>query len=227
MSASARDVPLSRPSADSHFPPPSHSQEFLLSPADLGIPYSRPRYFCLAKLQPLQFAAQLPEGARLWEHRRPRGLVQPEPETPPGVRALRDYLVEDPAEDAAAALLLPAWQPVKGKRKAPGEAAAGPEAPPVQQQRQQETDGSSAVPQQQQQQQQQQETEGCSGSSGAAPQQQRQQQEMAGAGGSSGDPWAPFRLERFLTSSSNAYLTTDIVTPEGTRCACFTKSYSQ
>ncbi|CAM6033086.1 unnamed protein product [Sphagnum compactum] len=31
------------------------SQEFILTPLQLGIPYSRPRYFCLAKRKPLNF----------------------------------------------------------------------------------------------------------------------------------------------------------------------------
>jgi len=32
------------------------TQEYLVSPLDLGLPYSRARYFCLAKLAPLKFA---------------------------------------------------------------------------------------------------------------------------------------------------------------------------
>ncbi|QDZ17848.1 DNA (cytosine-5)-methyltransferase [Chloropicon primus] len=31
------------------------TQEFLVSPIDLGVPYSRARYFCLAKISPLKF----------------------------------------------------------------------------------------------------------------------------------------------------------------------------
>ena len=31
------------------------TQEYLMSPSDIGVPYSRARYFCLAKLHPLQF----------------------------------------------------------------------------------------------------------------------------------------------------------------------------
>ncbi|KAI3876940.1 hypothetical protein MKX03_032485 [Papaver bracteatum] len=31
------------------------TQEFILSPLQFGVPYSRPRYFCLAKREPLKF----------------------------------------------------------------------------------------------------------------------------------------------------------------------------
>lgn len=34
-------------------------QEFILSPMQFGVPYSRPRYFCLAKRRPLSFQKQL------------------------------------------------------------------------------------------------------------------------------------------------------------------------
>ncbi|TYH08014.1 hypothetical protein ES288_A08G281300v1 [Gossypium darwinii] len=35
------------------------TQEFILSPLQFGVPYSRPRYFCLAKRKPLSFQYQL------------------------------------------------------------------------------------------------------------------------------------------------------------------------
>ncbi|KAM7275844.1 hypothetical protein ACFE04_017710 [Oxalis oulophora] len=35
------------------------TQEFILSPLQFGMPYSRPRYFCLAKRKPLSFRSQL------------------------------------------------------------------------------------------------------------------------------------------------------------------------
>ncbi|GAY45076.1 hypothetical protein CUMW_086740 [Citrus unshiu] len=35
------------------------TQEFILSPLQFGVPYSRPRYFCLAKRKPLSFRCQL------------------------------------------------------------------------------------------------------------------------------------------------------------------------
>lgn len=35
------------------------TQEFILSPLQFGVPYSRPRYFCLAKRKPLSFQCQL------------------------------------------------------------------------------------------------------------------------------------------------------------------------
>ncbi|XP_010493804.1 PREDICTED: DNA (cytosine-5)-methyltransferase-like [Camelina sativa] len=35
------------------------TQEFILSPLQFGVPYSRPRYFCLAKRKPLPFKSQL------------------------------------------------------------------------------------------------------------------------------------------------------------------------
>ncbi|WJZ85220.1 hypothetical protein VitviT2T_004766 [Vitis vinifera] len=35
------------------------TQEFILSPIQFGVPYSRPRYFCLAKRKPLSFENQL------------------------------------------------------------------------------------------------------------------------------------------------------------------------
>ncbi|TXG62125.1 hypothetical protein EZV62_013488 [Acer yangbiense] len=35
------------------------TQEFILSPLQFGVPYSRPRYFCLAKRKPLSFGCQV------------------------------------------------------------------------------------------------------------------------------------------------------------------------
>jgi site-specific DNA-cytosine methylase len=33
-------------------------REFFLSPLDFGVPYSRPRYFCLARLQPFEISQE-------------------------------------------------------------------------------------------------------------------------------------------------------------------------
>ncbi|KAE8691345.1 putative protein phosphatase 2C 22-like [Hibiscus syriacus] len=41
-------------------------QEFILSPVQFGVPYSRPRYFCLAKQKPLSFQCQLFNKQLLW-----------------------------------------------------------------------------------------------------------------------------------------------------------------
>ncbi|XP_059459766.1 tRNA (cytosine(38)-C(5))-methyltransferase 2 isoform X1 [Corylus avellana] len=41
-------------------------QEFILSPLQFGIPYSRPRYFCLAKRKPSSFQNQLLNNRLLW-----------------------------------------------------------------------------------------------------------------------------------------------------------------
>ncbi|KAE8655336.1 pentatricopeptide repeat-containing protein [Hibiscus syriacus] len=41
-------------------------QEFILSPLQFGVPYSRPRYFCLAKQKPLSFQCQLFNNQLLW-----------------------------------------------------------------------------------------------------------------------------------------------------------------
>ncbi|XP_038884641.1 tRNA (cytosine(38)-C(5))-methyltransferase 2 isoform X2 [Benincasa hispida] len=41
-------------------------QEFILSPMQFGVPYSRPRYFCLAKRKPLSFQKQLYNSQLLW-----------------------------------------------------------------------------------------------------------------------------------------------------------------
>lgn len=41
-------------------------QEFILSPLQFGIPYSRPRYFCLAKRRPSSFKNQLLNDRLLW-----------------------------------------------------------------------------------------------------------------------------------------------------------------
>ncbi|XP_017983314.1 PREDICTED: DNA (cytosine-5)-methyltransferase [Theobroma cacao] len=42
------------------------TQEFILSPLQFGVPYSRPRYFCLAKRKPLSFQCQLFNNQLLW-----------------------------------------------------------------------------------------------------------------------------------------------------------------
>ncbi|GAV70563.1 DNA_methylase domain-containing protein [Cephalotus follicularis] len=42
------------------------TQEFILSPIQFGVPYSRPRYFCLAKRKPLSFQSQLFNNQLLW-----------------------------------------------------------------------------------------------------------------------------------------------------------------
>ncbi|XVE63522.1 hypothetical protein DITRI_Ditri07aG0026800 [Diplodiscus trichospermus] len=41
-------------------------QEFILSPLQFGVPYSRPRYFCLAKRKPLSFQSQQFDNQLLW-----------------------------------------------------------------------------------------------------------------------------------------------------------------
>ncbi|KAL5783161.1 hypothetical protein ACOSP7_008190 [Xanthoceras sorbifolium] len=41
-------------------------QEFILSPLQFGVPYSRPRYFCLAKRKPLSFRCQVFDNQLLW-----------------------------------------------------------------------------------------------------------------------------------------------------------------
>uniref|UniRef100_A0A2N9EZH7 Uncharacterized protein n=1 Tax=Fagus sylvatica TaxID=28930 RepID=A0A2N9EZH7_FAGSY len=41
-------------------------QEFILSPLQFGVPYSRPRYFCLAKRKPCSFQNQLLNNRLLW-----------------------------------------------------------------------------------------------------------------------------------------------------------------
>ncbi|XP_031384421.1 tRNA (cytosine(38)-C(5))-methyltransferase 2 [Punica granatum] len=42
------------------------TQEFILSPLQFGVPYSRPRYFCLAKRKPLSFRSVCFNGKLLW-----------------------------------------------------------------------------------------------------------------------------------------------------------------
>ncbi|XP_020106030.1 tRNA (cytosine(38)-C(5))-methyltransferase isoform X2 [Ananas comosus] len=42
------------------------TQEYILSPLQFGIPYSRPRYFCLAKRKPLSFQNSLSDNKLLW-----------------------------------------------------------------------------------------------------------------------------------------------------------------
>ncbi|KAE8652193.1 hypothetical protein Csa_022276 [Cucumis sativus] len=42
------------------------TQEFILSPMQFGVPYSRPRYFCLAKRKPLFFEKELYNNQLLW-----------------------------------------------------------------------------------------------------------------------------------------------------------------
>ncbi|EOY31434.1 Pentatricopeptide repeat superfamily protein, putative [Theobroma cacao] len=42
------------------------TQELILSPLQFGVPYSRPRYFCLAKRKPLSFQCQLFNNQLLW-----------------------------------------------------------------------------------------------------------------------------------------------------------------
>ncbi|KAK4422325.1 tRNA (cytosine(38)-C(5))-methyltransferase 2 [Sesamum alatum] len=42
------------------------TQEFILSPLQFGVPYSRPRYFCLAKRKPLSFQNSQFNGTLLW-----------------------------------------------------------------------------------------------------------------------------------------------------------------
>ncbi|KAK1282824.1 hypothetical protein QJS10_CPB22g01084 [Acorus calamus] len=42
------------------------TQEFVLSPIQFGIPYSRPRYFCLAKREPVSFQNPLFNNQLLW-----------------------------------------------------------------------------------------------------------------------------------------------------------------
>jgi tRNA (cytosine38-C5)-methyltransferase len=79
------------------------TQEFLISPSDLGVPYSRARYFCLAKLQPLQFQCpkdnfqitkgppQVPE-SELQLFRSSSGS---------GLRPLSEFLLEGQSEEYA------------------------------------------------------------------------------------------------------------------------------
>ena len=84
--------------------------EFTLSPLQLGVPYSRPRYFLLAARQPgpaCALARPLP--AVPWPHAPPSPGAPPgdEPPAEPPVRPLRDYFDAcfadgAPAEDAAA-----------------------------------------------------------------------------------------------------------------------------
>uniref|UniRef100_A0A6M2F9Y8 Uncharacterized protein n=1 Tax=Populus davidiana TaxID=266767 RepID=A0A6M2F9Y8_9ROSI len=42
------------------------TQEFILSPLQFGVPYSRPRYFCLAKRKPLSFQHEVCNNKLLW-----------------------------------------------------------------------------------------------------------------------------------------------------------------
>ncbi|KMZ70077.1 DNA (cytosine-5-)-methyltransferase [Zostera marina] len=42
------------------------TQEFILSPSQFGVPYSRPRYFCLAKREPLSFKNSSINSQLLW-----------------------------------------------------------------------------------------------------------------------------------------------------------------
>ncbi|XP_031091607.1 tRNA (cytosine(38)-C(5))-methyltransferase 2 [Ipomoea triloba] len=42
------------------------TQEFILSPLQFGIPYSRPRYYCLAKRKPLTFRSAQHDNQLLW-----------------------------------------------------------------------------------------------------------------------------------------------------------------
>ncbi|KAJ0029794.1 hypothetical protein Pint_12692 [Pistacia integerrima] len=42
------------------------TQQFILSPLQFGVPYSRPRYFCLAKRKPFSFRCQLFNNQLLW-----------------------------------------------------------------------------------------------------------------------------------------------------------------
>ncbi|XP_026460232.1 DNA (cytosine-5)-methyltransferase-like [Papaver somniferum] len=42
------------------------TQEFILSPLQFGVPYSRPRYFCLAKREPLKFLKPHVNNQLLW-----------------------------------------------------------------------------------------------------------------------------------------------------------------
>ncbi|KAJ6743663.1 TRNA (CYTOSINE(38)-C(5))-METHYLTRANSFERASE [Salix viminalis] len=42
------------------------TQEFILSPLQFGVPYSRPRYFCLAKRKPLSFQHGVCNNKLLW-----------------------------------------------------------------------------------------------------------------------------------------------------------------
>ncbi|CAI0399491.1 unnamed protein product [Linum tenue] len=42
------------------------TQEFILSPLQFGVPYSRPRYFCLAKRKPLSFQHQVLNNRLIW-----------------------------------------------------------------------------------------------------------------------------------------------------------------
>ncbi|CAN6877273.1 hypothetical protein HID58_077278 [Brassica napus] len=42
------------------------TQEFILSPLQFGVPYSRPRYFCLAKRKPLSFQSPHNNNKLLW-----------------------------------------------------------------------------------------------------------------------------------------------------------------
>ncbi|XWS70847.1 hypothetical protein CRYUN_Cryun03dG0084200 [Craigia yunnanensis] len=42
------------------------TQEFILNPIQFGVPYSRPRYFCLAKRKPSSFQLQLFNNQLLW-----------------------------------------------------------------------------------------------------------------------------------------------------------------
>ncbi|GMH43586.1 hypothetical protein BSKO_11508 [Bryopsis sp. KO-2023] len=65
-------------------------QEFIISPNQLGIPYSRPRYFCLAKNNGC-FPLELPAPNHTW--RFPPSVLQGDsPEKMPEVRPLRDFL---------------------------------------------------------------------------------------------------------------------------------------
>ncbi|CAN8252277.1 unnamed protein product [Cochlearia groenlandica] len=42
------------------------TQEFILSPLQFGVPYSRPRYFCLAKRKPMSFKSQHNNNKLIW-----------------------------------------------------------------------------------------------------------------------------------------------------------------
>jgi hypothetical protein len=67
-------------------------QEFVCTPTQCGVPYSRPRYFCLAKASPLPFARQYAHDA-----------IVPHPPLQPSPPALQGRLAAAAAAAAAAA----------------------------------------------------------------------------------------------------------------------------
>lgn len=76
-----------------------NTQEFILSPLQFGVPYSRPRYFCLAKREPMCFQNPLVNNKLLWtptcltlSSTSKNGHVQNEEELELVCRPIRDFL---------------------------------------------------------------------------------------------------------------------------------------